>query len=446
MVIFVKGTDIIDVKKLCCIMSNIEKNKNEYNMDGTLNKTKSSKKSFNKYIYNQIEFDATVCCGFLVIYSNNLNIPDLINKLTYEFDKNFNGDESYYPSSSTYYKSSQHTVLLSNTTKKGTSSQMKKMPYPYRFLCTNQSEIEKQLKIGARFVWYIHLVNQNDKYIQIQELCDKIPSKIYLKRSISTIIYDSMNIFNVKPNLKQLDYPYINQLTQTLLPIKIRVESRCGLDHEIISKWMDVNKPLYLTTIKYKKCNYSHYITLKVNKDISWENQLKKELSKPFNLEKYKQSELPDDICFISRSPLYGNIYIIEFNRKIPINVDNGVKCYISINSYVFHSMFGNSYLLEYISKKDILINKIFISSYPRTELMVINMIPDNIINKVKKNIMRCISENGACIDKINIRDNKLITYDAEKNIIYLGLPNYIYVITAHKYKNTNTVLFSWQL
>jgi hypothetical protein len=448
MVIFVKGSELVDAKRLHSIMTNIEKNKNVYNMDGSLNKTKNNKKSFNKYIYNQIEFDATVSCGFLIIYNLHLNVDDLIDELTYHFDKDLNEDDSYYPVSSNNYKSTQHTMILNKTNRVGTSSQLKMKPSPYRILCKNSKLISGYIGSGARFVWYIHHVKKNNEYIQIQELCSRMPTKMYLMRSISTIIYDSMNIFNVKPNLKQLDYPSINQLTQNLLPIRIRINYIYGLDREIVSNWMDIPDTSILLTlqnIKYTECKYSKYKTSKVNKNVSWVKQLKKELSKPFNLKKYEQSELPDDICFISRSPLYGAIYIIEINSKIP-NDSTDTKCYISVNAYIFHSMFENDYLIRYLSKKDISINKVFVSSYPRTELMVINMIPDDKIHKVKKNIMKCISKNGACVDKSINNNSKIFTYDAEKNIIYLGLPNYIHVITSHEYRKNNTVLFSWQL
>jgi hypothetical protein len=75
---------------------------------------------------------------------------------------------------------------------------------------------------------------------------------------------------------------------------------------------------------------------------------------------------------------------------------------------------------------------------------MAINMIPDDSINKVKKNIMRCVSKNGACVDDRIYNLIRIFTYDVENNIIYVGIPGVVYAITLYHFKNTNTVIFGW--
>ena len=470
MVLFVKGSNNINIAKLCRLMINIEKNKNEYNMDGTLNVTKTAKKSFNKYIYNQIEFDATVSCGFLIIYSDNFNMTEFIELLSTEFNNNFTHDNSYYPSYTKSYSSTQHTMIMSKHIGNGTTTLLKHKRSALRFLTTNMSKITEHLETGVRFVWYIHHATEKLPYLQIQELCGAVPSKMYLMRSISTIIYDSINIFKVKPNLKQLNYPSINQLTQNLQTIKIRINPTYGLDYEILSAWVGYIDPFIVNIDKRHKRNkrnikFSHYKICKVDEKVTYYSQLCQELSKPFNLEEYNKSELPNDICFISRSPLYGKVYILEFSRTVPLELnavddldelvvangppelDNDIKCHIAINAYAFHILYENKSLQEYLIRKyKIAIDNIYISEYPRTELAVIDMIPDDSITKVKKNIMRCISKNGACSQTSIYNTKKIITYDAKNNIIYLGVCDYIYVASAHIYRNTNTVLFSWEI
>jgi hypothetical protein len=460
MVLFIKGSDDINVTKLCRLMINIEKNKNLYNMDGTSNITKTANKSFNKYIHNQIEFDATVSCGFLILYVDKFDFIKFRKKLNDNFNDNFNDiDNSYYPFSVRNYNSTQHTVILKKHYGHETSLVLDKKKY-FRYITDNMKNNSHILNSGVRFVWYIHHVTSSLPYIQIQELCTIIPKKMYLMRAMSTIIYDSINIFKVKPNLKQINYPSINQLTQNLQPIKIRISMTYGLDYEIMSHWLgyiDIRTCQYRT--KHKKCQFS-YKTCKVNEKITCYKQLCQELSKPFNLEEYNQSELRTDICFITRSPLYGTVYILEFNRIPPLNL-NGVadvdavcpinnipssnKCYITINAYTMHMLHENMILPEYLSRKyKIKIVNKYISTYERTELMAINMIPDDSINKVKKNIMRCVSKNGACVDDRIYNLIRIFTYDVENNIIYVGIPGVVYAITLYHFKNTNTVIFGW--
>jgi hypothetical protein len=460
MVLFIKGSNDIDITKLCRLMVNIEKNKNLYNMDGTLNITKTANKSFNKYIHNQIEFDATVSCGFLILYVDKVDMIEFIKKLNNNFNDNFNKvDDSYYPFCVQNYNSTQHTAILKKHNGYTTASVLNIQNHS-RYLTNNMSIIQTILNCGVRFVWYIHHATEHLPYIQIQELCTSVPNKMYLMRAMSTIIYDSIDIFKVKPNLKQINYPSINQLTQNLQPIKIQISMMYGLDYEIMSHWIGYIDKYPLLCVSCKKCNFT-YKTCKVNEKITFYKQLRQELSKPFNLEEYNQSELRTDICFITRSPLYGTVYILEFNRIPALNLNvvadvdtvfptNNIpggldKCYITINAYTMNLLYENMTLPNYLFKKyKILVVNKYISTYERTELMAINMIPDDSISKVKKNIMRCVSKNGACIDDRMYKFKKIFTYDIENNIIYIGVPGVVYAITLHKFKNTNTVIFGW--
>ena len=273
MVLFIKSKKSIinNIEILCKMMLNIEQNKTIYNANGNLNNANLAKKPFNQYVYNQIDNNMNVSIGIIVVYDNNsfVNpgtsntiINSIKNKLAEIDQGNFNTKR---PISVQSYKSTHYT-LLSKKPDNDRSTSTSAYGTSYRKIIDNWYSIKKCCENGTAFVWLLYNIHPKNinNYLHIAELTNQHLSNTYLSRSISTIIYDSKDVFNVSNMTKQLDYPSLNQYRMfnqnQILDQKIYISQIFGLDYEIMNHYDTSNFVMYhengnkLETIKSVKC------------------------------------------------------------------------------------------------------------------------------------------------------------------------------------------------
>jgi hypothetical protein len=215
MVLYIKKTNYIEdeIDFICKMMINIEHNQTIFNSDGVENNEIDSKKPYNRYTYKSIDYNITPSVGVLIVYiEDNINSLDFRNMLKDKFvqlDKDIKKKIPYsaYPSANAYHTlvtADINDVPLGRTTTQVTGNS-------YRKLLHYDFDARKCASSGSRFVWLINLSIAHYgnvlPYLQIAELTDDLPTREYLMRGVSTIIYDGINLLNVKNGLKQLNYP-----------------------------------------------------------------------------------------------------------------------------------------------------------------------------------------------------------------------------------------------
>ena len=452
------------------MMLNIEQNKTIYNANGNLNNANLAKKPFNQYVYNQIDNNMNVSIGIIVVYDNNsfVNpgtsntiINSIKNKLAEIDQGNFNTKR---PISVQSYKSTHYT-LLSKKPDNDRSTSTSAYGTSYRKIIDNWYSIKKCCENGTAFVWLLYNIHPKNinNYLHIAELTNQHLSNNYLSRSISTIIYDSKDVFNVSNMTKQLDYPSLNQYRMfnqnQILDQKIYISQIFGLDYEIMNHYDTSNFVMYhengnkLETIKSVKCE-DFKIRRRDPKKIWY-----KQLAMSYNYDEQEQAEqnidesgkpsFPNNICFITGTPLYQNAYLLHLKHKeLKENISQGKNqektSYILISQCLFYCLIKDSkYDLSFnmtLSVQNLKLLDQYIVNFDRTEYEVIKMIPDKSISPLKRDIMLSISKNGCYRSK-----DILYTINLEKNIIYVGLTKF-YDSDIIKYQNTNTILFHYYI
>lgn len=456
MVILVKPiTGSNDIQCICKYMINIEQNKNIFDEQGQENKTPLCDTPFNNYTHQRVDYDMTVSFGVILCY-----VDDDIHSIRDSIQQNirrlsFTIPNEYYPIHTSFSKSTTYTMInkkasfdsITTTSRYGRS---------YRKIIIDENGIKTACETGSRFVWFVHKVT-NFPYLKIPEL--SLPSHpIYLLRSISTIIYDKLNLFNMEHGTKQLDYPKLSQYNMFKLG---KISSECikisnifGLDYEIIQSYYDYdikfNYDMKLTNT-HKKVNYTKFKIRRLNPKIKWHNQL----CEQFDYEKQETLEeqnsetgkplFRNDVCFVSGIPLYNNVYLLKVASINNDGVVKSSKSYIMVNSFVYHMTHiindKPHTFTDYLAHYKIKILKIYISSYKRTDIDVIKTISNNKISQLKKKIMISIITNGVCIDT---HLNKCYTADIDDKVVYIGKDSItdLDIIIYHK---TDTIIFQYQ-
>lgn len=480
MVFIIKSNNYVrttyDIDKICKMMINIEQNKYIYNIDGIENDAKESKTPFNLYTYKNVEYNITTSIGVLIIYVKNSSEDvtasnlsnDMINKFI-QLDGDEGGSCDNLPVSTPYHKSTYHTLvtlnnnivpnLIPNTL---TNNSLYRLSY--RTLIFSLRDFKKACESGTRFIWYVHINHRiNTPYLNIVELSERIPNKIYLMRSISTIIYDGNDVFDVKNNTKQINYPSLNQYisykNDKIIESPVHIKQIYGLDYEIISHFNrknteKISKIFYEKSKSFKLVDYKDFKLRRIDRDKLWYNQLHdifdydiQELSE-LNSKETGKPIFPNDICFITRMPLYKHCYIAkvgfisENKQNDDISNVNYVNIsYILIAPYLYHSYKDfNQYFTD---KCCYSILDMYISLYPRTEVETINLIPSENIDDLKRNLLRCISLNGCCLKNINnCSKTRLYTFDIDTKIVYIGYDSIITDSDIIRHKDTDNILF----
>ena len=471
-------TDEIDL--ICKMMINIENNQNVFNLQGLENNLATTKNPFNNYTYNQVDFNISVSMGVVIIYtSEDIQNRTVINLMMSKFIE-LNKDTSInVPYSSNQYNSTYHTLVTTKPNTSITGTSVNPFVKAYRKLITNSNDIKKSCEDGSRFVWYIQVIDTNP-YLEIVELSSMVPQKSYLMRAVSTIIYDGKHLFNVKNGTKQINYPELTQYNMyknnQILDTTIHISHLFGLDYEIISYYSDGEIDfetgvfnMRVFDFKYDMLKYDEVEIRRVNKDKKWHIQLKD----PFDYEKQEELEsiteetgkppFPNDVCFITGMPIYSACYILKVGKLIPpVDANQATETpepryenisHIMVSSYIYHLYFTssrtsqhNTFASYFLRKSGYTIIQTFISTFPRTELEAIELIPPNKISPMKRDILTCISKNGGNLTTDNKNHTTMLfTINMDKKIVYVGFENLL-DIDIMTYQTTNTVLFHFKL
>lgn len=476
MVLIIKATDDVssDMRKVASQMVNMESNQHVYRDDGSPKypDEKDTKRSkFNVYQHHSVEFSFDLSFGVILIYSKyedvvyQTMISDEIKKLGVPSNlSNFiNINSDYY------------TLAKSEVTSRDTASQHHNSHKKcFRKIISDPYYLKRSMSGSkTKFVWLIvKKVERNFRgsYLKIQELDPSIPSEVYLNKSVCTIIYDGLNLFNVPTMTKQLDYPSIEQYNfykeNQILKDPIYLSWTGGLRYEMYYQFTG-KSPLYLHIDPPEDGgggnDYSLFKPIETIVDsntvelkrLNPEKDWRKQLQEPFDYKKQEEDEIklvdegkpkfPNDICFISRMPLWDQFYMIRIKNETS-EFDIAVAPSVVHQRYPFKKTFSNiRHVIEHIDKVKFV--GLRICHHSRSFLEVLDMID---VHPVKKNIMRCIEMHG-CYSKSNDSGNhaesysrharKYYTTDKSKGQIYIGLTgiNDSHIVLYH---HTKTILF----
>ena len=460
MVYFIKSTYSFgrNASKIAKTMINIEQNKHVFNADGQLI---NDPRPFNIYTCNNVEYDISISSGIIKIYTDDIISPQMcVNLLITEF-LSINYDMSRDVDMIKFYEhknnnhitlSKPYSVLYGTTTNVvGTS---------YRKLVMQYNDIKKCKDNGSKFVWFISTyVNQQN--LNIPELSSTIPQKEFLMQSVSTIIYDQINLFNVACDTKQLDYPcaiQYNILSQKrLIESVVTIGANFGLAYEIINCYtkLKISRKNFLChNPKLKFIDYNSVKIKRVDESKDWSVHIRE----PFDFESQEKLELqseeigkpafPVDICFISRVPLYKHVYVVKVGLKNNTNQYTNIT-HILVSPSVYGSMIDDdvssksiNFVKYFNNKTNYSIIDTYIAKFPRTEINAISLIPRDKISDERRNLLRCISLNG-CLYYNDCFPKHLIAVDREKKLMYIGYKD-IYDTLIVEYMNTNTILFAF--
>jgi hypothetical protein len=439
-----------DCNMLSKMMINIEYNRHLYNKNGEQNNDIDNKMPFNDYKHQNVKFNANVSIGVLLIYTKDYdNFVEFSNNLINQFDTELCFPQVDLPFNMRKYINTKYTMMTHK--KKSTSYN--------RFITNGVYNMKHTICQGYRFIWLVQFITESNlkKYLNISDLCATNFSSQYLSRSLATIIYDNNDIFNITNITKQIDYPYVYQYNMykhnQLLGDMLYLSNVSGLDYEILKCYY--SEATYIP-VKY---NVNNVVRKYLVKDYETFNFRKRLMSKKWNNQIFEKNDDTgvkenEQVCFISSMPLYNKgivLELIEFKNDDEIAnayVDGANNTYVVICPYVYTMAIvtlADNIILHSNNKRKIKILNTYIVYINRSKNDVINMIPDNVIDVLKRDILNAISLNGA-VSYWGHGTNQIITFDLKKNKIYLGTRNIMTDELIVKYNNTNTVLFSYML
>lgn len=477
-----KNNQVGDYRRIAAQMINMETNQKVYDDDAKElypDTMETKRPKFNSYSRNSVEFDFTLTTGVVVLYlktdsaySRNDHaalLAEEIQKLVLpvNFTETVSNKSDYY----TMAKSN----ITTRTTALHTGYNNKKC---YRKIITDPYYLKKALTSNtSHFVWLVVIKNEGNfrgSHLSIQEIDPSVPSEIYLNKSIGTIVYDDLDMINILGIKKQVNYPSLEQYRmfsqKQILVEPIYVSWTGGLRYEIYHQFTgrqavfnniamstdgepmlgignEVYKPI-MPELELKEVELK-----RLNPEKSWKEQLlepfdyKKQEEDEINLVEEGKPKFPNDICFISKIPLWDKFYVIrvknetcEFDIAVAPSV---VHSKISVKKFYLDFKDQLSWKNEEVSMLSLRI-----CSHPRTFLQVLDMLP-NKIHPIKKNIMRCMELYGS-YSKANDSGNKTPNaryarnyYVMDKNTkqLYVGVQGCNDTHVA-LYQNTDTILF----
>jgi hypothetical protein len=489
MVLFLKAQSVdltSDISMICKMMYNIECNRNVFNLTGGRIDPELQKNTFNEYTYKQVTYNITPSYGVLVIYDNaTLPTTQIANLLSEKFrDLNCNYDiNELSPCYIQQYKSTAYT-MISRKTSDLHSTSLYESGVNYRKIITDASSLDRGITSGTKFIWYVVSCSSNTKYLQSPELYDGYPTEQYLNSALSTVVYDGVGLLNVKHGMKQINYPSITQYTistkSRIITDVIYIGRKTGLLLEIATYYADLTLNKYMSQLFIELPKHFHdftiecveYNTTQVRRlDLSkhWSNQLitpwdyKEQEDKEENIMETGKPAFPNDVCFISQTPLYDTVYLLEVTHKqkrapviSDIDTDDKNTNTITITSRIFVSPYSmhcefttkkSRYdlvsLPEYLNSYGIQITGCNTVKYPRTELTTIEEISSDIISDEKRKLLCSISKFG-CFEYFNYENAICYAVDVDANQVYAGFTKYINDSHIIKFNNTKTILFRY--
>lgn len=455
MVFYIRAQNGItdDANVITKMMFNIEHNKNIYKLDGILTSAEQANKSFNVYTHQKIDYEFSVSVGVLLVYcDNDIMAPNVISRLLTEKFRNLgNGPSLHVPVKYGRSNSTTYTLLLKKPDEFNTNISTTSYGSSYRKIITSICDFKRCRDTGSKFIWLVQVISRNP-YLHIAEFSQRNMDKLYLSRSISTIIYDAQNMFNIQHGTKQLDYPYITQYTMfsngQILKEPIYISNTIGLDYEILKCYIpDLQFDYCLNNqITHDIVNSCEYEIRRRNPNKKWHIQLAESYDYTeqedleSKIEENGKPPFPLDVCFITGTPLYDHAYMI----KVQKTNEEKISSYIYVHKLLPHVPFKHKFktilFKDYLQKNGFRLISTYIVKIERSEEEAISMISNKKINPLKRDIMISISTNGALYDQ-NIH-GKLYTANIEKNVIYVGIMN-MNTIDIADYQKTNTILFN---
>jgi len=495
MVLFITASDINEnklVEILCKQIVNVENNLNIYRMDGTMNNTPYKKN--NVYKYNDVEYDLSSNVGVILFYNNESSeiannnviqtvindIRNMLINIDFEINNIINLCDKYLPFNLNKYKSTNHTLLQNKI-----SNSRGRNAVSLRDFTLEKHNIKKLLK-SNRFVWMIKNIKpcidfNKESFLLVSEYENHLP-KSYLLQSINTIIIDKVKLFNVNNGLRQINYPSIQQYScynKNIFDITISISDIFDIDYEIARFYVpNITNMTSRISNTYSTISFESlkmYEIRRPNIDMKWYIQITEQYkySEQEKQEKEKQEHEKQEhekqehekqehekqeheilntanICFVSRMPLYGNIYLLDVGEKVVrrkkdvngeyyknINILN--SSYILVSAYIFHGIYDyNNEQMSFIdylfklTKYEILnttLVKYNISKYKALS-SITNEKNSHILKQyindknfqMKKEILLSICKYGIYEEQMNYyKDNSYITVNTTTKKIYIG-------------------------
>lgn len=466
MVLVIKssGNTTADAHLIATQMINIETNQLVYDPTGSFLNVQTKRDPFNVYVHQSVEFEFQVTFGVVVIYTES---GDDISSIIGNVITRLGVPESF---KETIDPITDHYTLVTapirgfSTIIGAKSSQTS----CFRKLITDPYYIKRVMSSGgADFVWLIvQKTSRNFRgaHLRVAEVDPSYLSESYLNRSVCTILYDGMNMFDILTMSKQLNYPSLYQYNMfkntRIVQDPIHVSWTLGMHAEIYYQFTKTpltseslrpypifGTPASFEEVKLKRLDPTRPCWQQLTDPFDYEAQ---ELAENELLEEGKP-RYPNDVCFITRIPLWGTFLVGTIKT-------GDQECDIAISpSFLFckdttrRNEGDMDALIASQSKGMSTLVTLRTCIHPRTFVEVLDMMD---IAPVKKNIMRCMELYGAYAtpDNLGIAVDGVPRYasriarqyyvcDKLTNQIFVGVTG---MTDAHiaMYQNTRTTLF----
>jgi len=333
--------NIVDQKEINLYMDLIENDKkfNTYTLDKSISD-------------NITEIQTVPWFGVLIIYSD-VNIIDKNYLMYYLSQRNVNSQDEEDINYTTSYLYNDLLPFGNMKTKAVKKSRSVKIIDNYTTFDRQLNRIIKRnLYQNDQFLWIVKIITkeQSPDFVDYGCLLYPVIDKIYLLSSVSTIIYDTCDLF--KCSIKQIDFPYLHQynynnILETPLYIikedisQVNRYNNYGIKINLIYDLIAFNINYHFVSINLKKMDnkfilYEHEIYLVAEAYIYNPNIENINITNP-NENKYLEHQR----CFISNAPLYGRFYEFEilYNNKgedirEKIFINQTMICVYNINGY----------------------------------------------------------------------------------------------------------------
>lgn len=405
MVVIIKGnSQYEDTDKIAKTMINIESGKYLYR----INNEPTTMVKFNKYKTKSVEIECIVVKGIIMV-TGVVNMPEFISCLKASC-------VNLQPNKINFIE------LVSNTVHK-----TKEKRY-------SRSINHGHISYGNGFAWSVCNMQGRDSHeLFIAEYSNKLKHD-YLNRSISCIIYDNDNTYNTFNYVKQLNYP---SLTQYMAYMNKKITNEFLYESPLLNivacniiYSYDKNDGVVCGRITSNVEYVDKFDELKIrraNLKKKWYDELKKkydyaEQEQVESLcEETGKPEFPNDVCFITHSPLY--------NCACALYLQNESKeqCIILVSPHVIDSCIDKvlfADVLKRLTGFDIV--KKTIVKINKTAVDVINVMD---ISPVKKKILTGIAKYGA-LHSNNI--HQVIISKDDDNQLYVGVISKLSVNMMH--------------
>lgn len=339
-------------------------------------------------------------------------------------------------------------------------------PKPQTFInltCEDIRNIASMFANNSEFKWYVkvikkssgngHIVYANHHRYLRDIYNHNLLDRHYLLSAASTIVYDTIDMF--KEEVKQLDFPRIDQLTyhdkgniifdaNNRSPSSIVINGSFTVDTNIVMHYLQKYYPTYKDGYVVNN-HILQFVSrwIDTNVSLNFDN-----ISINNDVDMYA-----DELCFISKCPLFGQCYKITLSYNIkgkPISDHIIVLDLFLRESLSSRVSFRYNTSKVYITGIDAILS-IYKARYgikTNIDYSVESLYFDNLSNTLnnmeipqnKKNLLMGIGSHGF----YKLRNgNKFYCMNAESNQIFIGL-TYISDNDILAYQRSSTVLFSY--